>query len=247
MVPVRTGLAGSLVVLVGVLAGLDGLVGLSAPAWLVGLACEVVLTGAVARAPGPADGDALGPADLVTLARATLTCAVAALVAQSALGELSTMPVALLAALALALDAVDGRVARATRTQSAFGGRFDGEADAFLLLVLSVPVAQSYGPWVLAIGVARYAFWGAGLLLPWFRRRLPARQWCRVVAAVQGVVLVVATADLLPRAPTYAALVVALGLLAESFGRDVLWLVRHRHDSPDDLPTRVEAGRLGVS
>ena len=247
MVPVRTALTGSLVGLVGVLAGLDGLLGLSAWAWLVGLACGVVLTFAVARAPGPADGGSLGPADLVTLARATLACAVAALVAQSALGELPSLPVAAVAALALALDAVDGPVARATGTQSAFGGRFDGEADAFLLLVLSVHVAPSYGAWVLAIGVARYAFWGAGLLLPWLRRRLPPRPWCRVVAAVQGVVLVVATADLLPRAPTYAALVVALALLAESFGRDVLWLVRHRHDSADDLPARVEAARMGVS
>ena len=77
--------------------------------------------------------------------------------------------------MALALDAVDGHVARATHTQSAFGGRFDGEADAFLLLVLSVHVAQEYGAWVLTIGVARYAFWAAGWVFDWFRRRLPSR------------------------------------------------------------------------
>ena len=94
--------------------------------------------------------------------------------------------------MALALDAVDGRVARATRTCSAFGGRFDGEADAFLLLVLSVHVAPSYGWWVLAIGLARYAFAAAGWVAPWLRGRLPFRYWRKVVTAVQGIVLVVA-------------------------------------------------------
>ena len=186
----------------------------------------------------------LGPADLVTLARATISCAVAALVAESWLQQPLAVPVAGLAAVALVLDAVDGRVARATHTQSAFGARFDGEADAFLLLVLSVHVAQEYGFWVLTIGVARYAFWTAGWVFDWFRRRLPSRPWCRVVAAVQGVVLVVAAAQVLPAGPTYAALAVALALLVESFGRDVLWLVRHRRDPLVDLPARVEAGRL---
>ena len=47
-----------------------------------------------------------------------------------------------LAVVALALDAVDGRVARRTGTVSPFGARLDGEADAFLMLVLSVHVAR---------------------------------------------------------------------------------------------------------
>lgn len=243
MVAVRTALAGSLAALTGLLVLLSVLVGLAPPAWGVGAACGLIVAAAVARARD-ADGHDLGPADLVTLVRATLTCAVAALVAESALGEPLTWTVALPAAGALALDAVDGRVARATRTQSAFGARFDGEADAFLLLVLSVHVALSYGWWVLLIGLARYAFWAAGWLLPWFRRRLPARPWSRVVAGVQGVVLVVAAAQLLPPAPTYVALAAALALLAESFGRDVLWLVWHRREPVADLPARVEAGRL---
>ena len=244
MVAVRTALAGALVVLTGVLAALSALVGLSGPSWGVGALCGVILTGAVARAVGPAGGHELGPADLVTLARATITCAVAALVAESWLQQPLAVPVAALAAVALALDAVDGHVARATHTQSAFGGRFDGEADAFLLLVLSVHVAQEYGAWVLTIGVARYAFWAAGWVFDWFRRRLPSRPWCRVVAGVQGVVLVVAAAQVLPAAPTYVALAVALALLVESFGHDVLWLVRHRRDPLVDVPARVEAGRL---
>ena len=128
--------------------------------WLVGLASGVVVGGAVGRA---SDHDGfLGPADLVTLTRATIACAVASLVAESWLGSPGvTGALVALAVAALVLDAVDGRVARATRPTS-FGGRFDGEADAFLLLVLSVHVALAYGGWVLAIGLARYAFWAAG-------------------------------------------------------------------------------------
>ena len=79
-------------------------------------------------------------------------------------------------------------------------------------------------------------FWAAGWVFPWFRRRLPPRPWRRVVAAVQGVVLVVAAASVLPDTATYAALAVALALLGESFGHDVLWLVRHRRDPMVDLP-----------
>ncbi len=247
MVEVRTALAGSLTALTGLLAALTAVTGLSAPSWAVGAACGAVLAGAVARGVSVDGGHDLGPADLVTLARATLTCAVAALVTESALREHGlVVPVVALAAVALALDAVDGRVARATGTGTAFGGRFDGEADAFLLLVLSVPVAESYGAWVLAIGAARYLFWAAGWVFPWFRRPLPPRPWCRVVAAVQGVVLVVAAAHLLPDTATYAVLVAALALLGESFGHDVVWLVRHRRDPMGDLPARVGAGRLSA-
>ena len=133
-----------------------------------------------------------------------------------------------LAVVALALDAVDGWVARRSRTVSALGARFDGEVDAFLILVLSVYVARSAGAWVLVIGAARYVFLAAGWLLPWMREPLPPRYWRKVVAATQGIVLTIAAADVLPLGLTQAALVAALVLLAESFGRDVWWLWSHR-------------------
>ena len=85
-------------------------------------------------------------------------------------------------------------------------------------------VARSIGVWVLAIGAARYAFLAAGWVLPWLREPLPPRYWRKVVAATQGVVLAIAAADVLPPALSQAALVAALVLLAESFGRDVWWL-----------------------
>jgi hypothetical protein len=46
------------------------------------------------------------------------------------------------------------------------------------------------------------------------------------VAAVQGVVLVVATAHLVPPPVAFVGLVAALGSLTWSFGRDVGWLWR---------------------
>jgi phosphatidylglycerophosphate synthase len=149
-----------------------------------------------------------------------------------------------LAVAALLLDAVDGRVARRTGTCSAFGARFDGEADAFLLMVLSVAVAPSVGGWVLAIGSARYVFGAAGRWLPWLRRPLPPRYWRKVVAAVQGVVLTLAAAAVLPPAVVVGALVGALALLTESFGRDVLWLWAARDRTARARPPRPSVARV---
>ena len=94
--------------------------------------------------------------------------------------------------------------------------------------MLSVYVARSAGVWVLAIGAARYAFLAAGYLLPWMRAPLPPRYWRKVVTATQGIVLTVAAAGILSPTVSKGALVVALVLLAESFGRDVRWLRRNR-------------------
>ena len=97
-------------------------------------------------------GERLGPASWVTLARATLAVGVAALAADSFTHDTPVALLVTLAAVALALDAVDGWVARRTGTATALGARFDGEVDAFLILALSVYVAPAYGAWVLAIG-----------------------------------------------------------------------------------------------
>ena len=168
--------------------------------------------------------DQWGPASWVTLARATLAVGVAVL----AVVGTSVALLVTLAAAALALDAVDGWVARRTGTVTAFGARFDGEVDAFLILALSVHVAPTYGVWVLAIGAARYLFLAGEWLLPWMRAPLPPRRWRKVVAATQGIVLTVAAAAVLPRALTQALLVVAVVLLAASMGECAWWLSRRR-------------------
>lgn len=223
MVTVHRGLSVGSAVLVGLLAILTATIGLGSLGWVVGLACGVITVVAVGRGT-----DRLGPADLVTLGRAVVTCALAALVADSFVHDAEVVTLVVLATVATGADAVDGWIARHTRTTSSFGARFDGEVDAFLFLVLSVYVAESGPVWVLAIGLARYAFAVAGWVLPWMRAQLPTRWWRKVAAAVQGVVLTVAIADVTPSWLTTAALAVALALLTESFGRDVVWLWRHR-------------------
>ena len=171
----------------------------------------------------------LGPASWITLARATLAVGVAALAAGSFTHDTPVALLVTLAAVALLLDAADGAVARRTGTATAMGARFDGEVDAFLILALSVYVAHTLGPWVLAIGAARYLFLAGEWLLPWMREPLPPRRWRRLVAATQGVVLTVAAAGVLPRPLTESLLVAALALLAASFGQCTWWLWRRRH------------------
>jgi phosphatidylglycerophosphate synthase len=169
-----------------------------------------------------------GPASWITLARATLAVAVAALVADSFGHDTPVALLVTLSAVALALDLVDGWVARRTRTTTTLGARFDGEVDAFLILALSVYAAPIYGAWVLAIGAARYLFLAVEWLVPWMRAPLPPRRWRKVVAALEGVVLTVAAAEVLPRGVTQALLAAALILLAGSMGECVWWLWRHR-------------------
>ncbi len=210
------------------LAALAASVGLGGAGWVTGLACGVVLTVALARGMTLFSETRLTAATWITLTRATLAVGVAALTAESLARSISPWPLVALATVAIGLDWVDGQLARRTETESRLGARMDGEVDAFLILVLSVAVAPTAGAWVLAIGLARYVFLAAGWVLPWMRAELPRRDWRKTVTAVQGVVLVVAATDELPLTVTRVALAGALVLLAESFGRDVLWLWRRR-------------------
>ncbi|WP_200948042.1 CDP-alcohol phosphatidyltransferase family protein [Nocardioides sp. Soil774] len=229
MIGVRRGLLSGVVGVLVMCALLDARAGLGSVAWATGSTCAAVLALAAARRAASDGVRALGPADLVTLTRGALACGVAALVAESSTSGADVRHVLVpLAAAALALDFVDGRVARLTGTASPFGARLDGEADAFLILVLSVDVAGSAGAWVLSTGLVRYVYAVATWLVPWMQRDLPARYWRKVVAAYVGISLVLAAWGHAPAATTYAVLVVAVVLLAESFGWDVVWLWRRR-------------------
>jgi phosphatidylglycerophosphate synthase len=225
VVEVRRGLVGAVPALALLLAA----VGVGPAGWGVALLCAAVLAAATAERAVVDEIVSFGPADLVTLTRAVLACAVAGLTADALLAGADVVAALVpLTALALALDLVDGRVARRTRTASAFGARLDGEADAFLILVLSAYVARSAGAWVLALGLVRYAYAVAAGLLPWMQRPLPPRYWRKVVAACTGIALLVAASGSVPPRVSYAGLVVAALLLAESFGWDVVWLWRRR-------------------
>jgi phosphatidylglycerophosphate synthase len=200
--------------------------GLGVAGWITGLVTGAAAAALMVTARMRSDQPAIHPADWITLTRAMLIAGVAGLVADSFGRSVSIIALLTLSSAALALDAVDGLVARRTGTATALGARIDGEADAFLILLLSIFVARDYGSWVLVIGAARYAFLLAGWLMPWLRAPLPPRFWRKVVAAVQGIVLTVAASGVPSRLAGMTAVAVALLLLAESFGRDVIWLYR---------------------
>ncbi|WP_338677775.1 CDP-alcohol phosphatidyltransferase family protein [Streptomyces sp. SCSIO 30461] len=217
---------------------LGTVLGLGPAGWLAGLvftfATWAVLTRALRRSwPGRMS---FGPANGVTLARTVLVGGVTALVADSfvngtplsGVSLVSEPPLAVMVALtavALVLDCVDGQVARRTGSESPLGARFDMEVDAFLILVLSIHVATFLGPWVLLIGAMRYAFVGAARFLPWLNGPLPPSMARKTVAALQGIVLLVAGAGIMPLAVAAVMVAAALAALVWSFARDIggLW------------------------
>lgn len=214
------------------LALLGSAIGMGPAGWLTGLVFAIATWAVLSRALHRSRLSSFGPANRVTLGRATLVGGVTALVADS---FESAPPVTLLVgltAVALILDGVDGKVARRTGTSTALGARFDMEVDAFLILVLSVYVATQLGPWVLLIGGMRYAFVAAARVLPWLNAPLPPSLARKTVAALQGICLLLAGAQLLPYAVNLGIALLALGSLLWSFGRDVRWLYRSSRTSP---------------
>lgn len=209
----------------GLLVALWASVGLHEAGWIAGAAYGAAIWGLLTGALRRSGATELGPADRVTLGRAVLVGGVTALaVAGAAHGAIFTF----VASAALVLDAVDGKVARATGTCSRLGARFDMEVDAFLIMVLSVQLATMQGPWVLAIGAMRYAFVAASWVLPWLNAPLPPSFARKTVAACQGIALVAACSGILPAPAAAGVSALALAALVWSFGRDIAWLWRTR-------------------
>lgn len=174
------------------------------------------------------------PFTLPTLVTAVRGAAVAVLagfvVAGRPAGLLAWLPAALFAGEAL-LDAVDGALARATDTTSAFGARLDTEADALALLVGSV-VAVRFGAapvLYLAVGFARYGF-VVGLAVRRYRGNpvsdLPERESRRLLAAAQMLVLALVLVPALE--PTLSRLLATAGMIPFllGFARDWLLVTR---------------------
>ena len=119
---VHAGPATGLIAQVLLLAALAGTVGLSGAGWVVGVTCGVIANAALARGLSRYGSERLGPADWVTLARATLAVGVAALVADSFDQPAPVAMLVTLTVVALALDAVDG-LGRATQRDGVGVGR----------------------------------------------------------------------------------------------------------------------------
>lgn len=154
-------------------------------------------------------------ANLVTGTRIALALAVPAVAAGGSRWVLAAVLV-----VALLSDFVDGRLARRSGTTSAFGARLDMEADALLILVLSVVVAADVGWWVLWLGLVRYVFAAAVACVPRLRVAPPPRPWCKVVAALVGTVLATVAVGLVPGVAEVPLLALTSLLLAESFARE---------------------------
>ena len=233
------------VVGIGLLALMNVAPGLSAAGWTAGIAYLVVSTILLTIGLARRSIARLGSANAVTATRSMLVGVVTALTVTSFTQQVPPAAVVALTVPALLLDAVDGWVARRTSDESALGARFDMEVDAFLLLILGAFVAPTLGWWVLAIGLMRYAYVAIGWVVPWMRATVPPRYWRKVVTAVCGIALTLGASGLAPRPFALAAVAVALALLVESFGRDVIWLFRNRDATaaPPPRPRRVARSR----
>ncbi len=197
--------------------------GLSTFGWIAGFLYLGVSNALLTRGLRRRGATRFGPANVATAARSTLVGLITALVATSLTEPISVPLLIGLTVPALVLDAVDGWLARRTRTPTELGARFDMEVDAFLIFVLSVLVSQQLGGWVLLLGLMRYAYVAAGWLMPWLRTAVPPRHWRKVVAAFAGIALTAAASGSLPLWADGVVTLVALALLIESFGRDIVW------------------------
>jgi len=197
---------------------------------LYGGIATLILAGLAAHAPHRR----FGAANTVTLSRIVLICLLAALMGTAAPDEDCLWLIAGFAAVALALDGVDGWAARRSGLASRFGARFDMEADAFFVLVLSVLAWQwgKVGIWVLLIGAMRYLYVLAGTAWPWLRAPVPDSFARKTVCVVQILVLIACLAPPVPHALARTLAAGALAALCWSFGRDVAWLWRQQRRLP---------------
>lgn len=194
--------------------------------------CFLVLAALVAR---HSRARSFGIADVVTLVRGLGVCFLAGLALQALSGGLArhgVLAMIIMGTLCLTLDGVDGRVARARGEATAFGARFDVETDAAMLAVLSVAVGALgiAGWWVMAIGALRYGYVATSLFVAALRTPLPYRYSGKVIAVAQAVALLAALTFRLTHGEHWvstAFLLVALASLCWSFGRDVIWQLRH--------------------
>jgi phosphatidylglycerophosphate synthase len=171
-----------------------------------------------------------GAANTVTLIRLALLCVLSVALIRGEVLATSSLVVFALAVFALSLDGLDGWLARRHGTATAFGARFDMEVDAAFACLLSLVLLVSgrAGPEILLLGVIRYVFVAAGMIWPWLKGPLPERFGRKLVCVVQIATLCLL---LLPGVPPLAAqglVIGAAGLLLWSFGRDTLYLARHR-------------------
>ena len=170
-----------------------------------------------------------GVANAVTLTRAAGVALLAGLLGETPTPALAWLGVGVGFAV-LALDGVDGRLARAYGTASRFGARFDMETDALLALVLALLALQfgAAGVVVLVAGLMRYAFVAAGAVLPRLRRPLPPSRRRQALCVVQVAALALCLVPWLTGAPSRVFALAAVAAVVVSFAIDLRWLGKVR-------------------
>lgn len=194
-----------------------------------GLGSAVLL--ALARRHLPAES--FGSANRVTLMRGALLALLFGLLGEQTPGAAAAQFAASVGLVVLALDGLDGQLARRQGNATSFGARFDMETDALMILVLAALVWQfdKAGLWIMLAGLMRYGFVAAATVLPWMRR--PLRESRRRQAAFVLLALVLIACLLPALVPPWSSLLAlsGLALIGGSFAVDVAWLAR-RAGSP---------------
>jgi len=187
------------------------------------LATQVAILAVLDRREGSGP---LTPATVVTVLRGSAAVALAGFLLAGR-PALSWLPACLFGA-AVALDAVDGALARATNSTSAFGAALDIETDALAVIVgVLVAVRAGQAPVVfLAVGLARYVFLAAAAIRRYRGSPvggLPPRTSRRVLGAVQMVALALVLAPIPGETVSHLLAVAVMGPVLAGFVRD--WLL----------------------
>lgn len=195
--------------------------------WTAAAAFAVMMTVVVATVRAHHPFAQFGPANHVTMIRAALVALSGALLVEPPTATIAWWVAGTTACL-VALDGVDGRLARRTGLASTFGARFDMEVDALLILVLSLFVwrQDKAGVWVLACGLMRYVFVAGGWVLPWLAGPLRPTLRGKSVAVGQFAGLGLALAPAVPVPASAVVAAITLIALVWSFGIDVMRLWR---------------------
>lgn len=234
----RSAVANAVVVLL-ILAGSSVVVGqwLATSLWFTPKAIGfylLALTWLASYLPEHLPQERLFPANQVTLTRMGLTALLAGCFGESADG-IGWLAVSL-ASLVLALDGLDGWLARRGGWSSDFGARFDMETDALLILTMAALAwdLDKAGPWVLFSGLLRYLLIVSAEFWPWLKHPLPPSRRRKTVCVLQVLLLLLTLAPLVesPWSAGFAAL--GLTLLAYSFAVDILWLWRRARDPAEE-------------
>jgi phosphatidylglycerophosphate synthase len=177
-----------------------------------------------------------GHANAITLTRAAMTALLYGIGGEwlfgglPALGEGLRWSLASLAALILILDGLDGPVARRSGMASAFGARFDMEADClFVLAVCWLMMATgAAGAWMLVFGSLRYAFMLASLRWPGLNGELKPMRRRKAIYVAQAAAPTIGITPFCPPALAWGLCAAAFALVALSFALDAFALLSRR-------------------